>query len=157
MINCPICETLLQAYKDQKKVCERLDEIVTRIALNSRNADGYETANKIISLTAEKIAYLDIRMIVGNALRAVGNTYEFEQHYLKGYTIIEVARDINRSIDVANDRLCKQKKKLFDTILKEHKEEYLIELISNSKHLMAVYIEEQNKAVAKAKRYGKDS
>jgi len=142
-----VCEVMLYTYKDLERMCEKVERQALKFALASRNRDVFESANKLLSLTDEKIAYCNIKVIVDEALNKIGRSNEVKAYHIDG----EYYKDIMAREEISERtylrRLKRQRAKLYEAITDKHDSEYLAGLIRASGWLLSLY----NKAMSKAK------
>lgn len=142
-----ICEVMLYAYKDLEAHCKKIDEKALRVALASMNRDVHESADEIIRLTDEKIAYCNTKVIIDEALKGIGRHAELKAFYIDGVDYKDIIQREAITERGFFHRLRKQKEKLYQYILDNHKGQDLLAMISDSKWLSGEYI-----ALLKAER-----
>ena len=134
-----ICEVMLYAYIQLEHRCERIDNDIYRIAVKSAFNNTMEVVKEIEQLTAEKIAYINVKVIIDRATDRLKQSYELKQYHCNGIKIQEIATTVGMKEKSICTRLVRQRAKLYDEILKEYSTEELLNIIGDSQWLMRRY------------------
>jgi hypothetical protein len=145
-----ICEVMLYAYKDLERMCDTVEAQVWRVALGSINNNVYDTAEKIIRLNNEKIAYCNIKVIIDEALKQMKRCDEIKAYHIDGLYYKDVIKQEAYTERTYWRRLQRQREKLYQIIIDSNKAEDLQAIISDSRWLTGRYndiLKAQNQAV----------
>lgn len=121
-----ICEALMYRYKDLEARCERIDHDIKVKARGSRNKDIYEVYDEIMRLTNEKIACINAKVIIDDALDRMLCTTEIRAQLNKE----------DDDIGQGSERTERKKQKLAQVILDKYGVPKLLDLICDSQWLM---------------------
>ena len=141
-----ICSVMLFNYNALEKRCEWIDKTIFNTAVHSARKDTWEVCKRIEQLTQEKIAYINTKVVVDNALATLNRTYELEHHHFNGGSIEEIANALNEKWKTIEQRACRQREKLYQAIESSYTAEELLEMISGSAWLMHKYKEAVKRA-----------
>ena len=140
-----ICEVMLYAYKELEVRCCIVEDKILRVAVSSMTMDTYQAVEKLFALNNEKIAYINIKVIIEEALQQMRNKSVLVAHYIHGKSYGEIARKLNvteRDIELV---IARQRLKVLRIILKRYSIETLFNIISDSKWLRHKYSQLINK------------
>ena len=140
-----ICEVMLYAYNQLEHRCEGIDRDIKRTAVKSALRDTMETVNDIDRLIAEKIAYINVKVIIDKAMGSLKHSYELKQYHFNGAKIEQIATTLGETTNAINRRLQRQRAKLYEAMLKDHRAEELLNIIGDSQWLMRRYVKAVNK------------
>lgn len=125
-----ITKTLLSAYKDLEEQCKILDGLMTACAVKSANRDIYKTADKLFAYRNEKIALINVKVIVDQTLEKMTRKASLVDKY-----ITHEAFPCRHSMETAEKQL-----EEFNTLLfQEYTPAKLFDIISDSKFIMKIY------------------
>ena len=134
-----ICRAMIYSYRELEQRCKRIDIIIYNTAIHSAFKNTMETYKEIERLTREKIAYINVKVIIDQALVLLKGKYEFEQHHIKGESVEQIATTLNVKWHTVETRLIRQRAKLYENILKRYSGEELLDIICDSGWLMSLY------------------
>ena len=134
-----VCEVMLYAYMQLEHRCEIIDKDIYRTAVHSAFKDTMGVVKDIERLTAEKIAYINVKVIIEKATARLKHSYELKQHHFNGLKIEQIATTLGGNIKTIACRIRRQREKLYKEILKEYSAEELLNIISDSQWLMRRY------------------
>lgn len=134
-----ICAVMLYSYPMLEDKCEMIDKDIYHTAIYSAFKNTMETYKEIEQLTNEKIAYINVKVIVEQGISNLGRSYEIVQHHLKGVRVLELTQRLGVAERTIRGRLARQRAKLYEEILKIYKAEDLLDIISSSQWLMYRY------------------
>lgn len=121
-----ICEALMYRYKDLEARCERIDHDIKVKARGSRNKDIFEVYDEIMRLTNEKIACINAKVIIDDALDRMLCTTEIRAQLNKE----------DDDIGQGSERTERKKQKLAQVILDKYGVPKLLDFICDSQWLM---------------------
>lgn len=134
-----VCRVMLYSYAALVEKCEVIDKHIYNTAVRSAFKNTVETYKEIERLTSEKIAYINVKVIIDQAMGALKRAYELEQHHLKGKTIEQIATALNTKDKTVARRIDRQRAKLYEVMLNHHSAEDLLDIIYDSEWLMNKY------------------
>lgn len=137
-----ICKVMLCSYRGLESKCDRIDKDIYNTAVHSAFKNTVETYKDIEQLTREKIAYINVKVIIDQALANLNRTYEIVQHHIKGVSIAQIATTLGATDNTIERRAYRQRVKLYDEILKEYSAEELLDIICDSGWLWGRYKKE---------------
>jgi predicted DNA-binding protein YlxM (UPF0122 family) len=140
-----ICRVMLYAYIELEDRCEIVDKQLYNTAVRSAFNDTMETCKEMERLTGEKIAYINTKVIIDNALITLKSKYEIEQHHIKGKSVDDIAEQLNVPSTVVIGRLRRQRERLYKAILNVYSGRELLDIICVSEWLMNRYKREATK------------
>ena len=134
-----ICRVMFYSYTMLEDKCECIDKDIYCMAVHSAFKNTMATYQAIERLTNEKIAYINVKVIIDKGIRNLKRNYELVQHHFNGVTIDELAQRLGTTVRAMTARVKRQREKLYEEILKEHKAEELIDILYQSYWLMHRY------------------
>ena len=134
-----VCRVMIYSYKELEDRCEAVDKAIYNTAIHSAFKNTIETYKDIERLTREKIAYINVKVIIDQAIATLKRKYELEQHHIKGITIEQIAITLNIKSHTIQRRVELQREKLYEAILNTHSGEKLLDVICDSQWLMNRY------------------
>lgn len=137
-----ICRVMIYAYRELESRCAGIDKVIYNTAIHSAFKNTMETYNEIERLTREKIAYINVKVIIDQALASTKNKYELMLHHIDGVSIVDIAEQLGASDTAIDRRVLRQRAKLYDTILNIYSGEELLDIIGDSGWLMHRYKQE---------------
>lgn len=137
-----VCKVMWYSYKGLEDRCELLDKDIRNTAIRSAFKNTMEVVGEIERLTAEKIAYINVKVIIDEALRSLNRRYEIVQHDIKGKTLEQITTELNAKKNTIDSRLTRQRVKLYEAILERYSGEELLNIICDSPWLMNKYRKE---------------
>ena len=134
-----ICSVMIYSYKGLEKRCDLIDKNIYNTAVRSAFRNTVEVYKEIEQLTREKIAYINVKVIIDQSLATLKCRYEITQHHIKGEGIEQIATTLNVKRKIIDKRLQRQRTKLYEAILNTYSAEELLNIIYDSDWLMNRY------------------
>ena len=134
-----ICSVMLYSYNGLESKCELIDKDLFNTAVRSAFRNTMEAVAEIEQLTAEKIACINTKVVIDQALSSLKRAYELEQHDIKGLTAEQIATALNEKEGTIKARISYQRIKLYEAIQDRYSGEELLNIICDSKWLMSRY------------------
>ena len=141
-----VCKVMLNSYRGLEYRCGQIDKAIYNTAIRSAFKNTMKTYKEIEQLTAEKIAYINAKVIIDKALSKLTKKYEIVQHHIQGASIGDIATALGETENTIERRAYRQREKLYDEILKEYSGEELLDIICDSAWLMNRYKREVNQS-----------
>ena len=136
---------MINSYRELENKCKQADKAIYNTAVRSAFKNTMEAYKEIERLTREKIAYINTKVIVDQALATLKRGYELEQNIIKGVKIEQLAIALNVNEQAIKARIRYQKEKLCEAILNIYSGKELIDIICDSEWLMNRYKREIKK------------
>ncbi len=114
-------------------------------AIHSAFKNTTDTLKEIECLHFEKVAYINTKVIIDQAMAKLHRAYEIEQHHIKGMSIKQIATTLGVSEIAIECRAYRQREKLYAEILRQYSGEQLLDMICDSSWLMRMYKREVKK------------
>lgn len=134
-----ICRVMLYSYPMLEHKCEEIDKDIYNTAIRSAFKNTMATYKDIERLTNEKIAYINVKVIIEHGISLLTSNYEIKQHHLKGVSLTDLAQALGASEIAVRDRIRRQRARLYERVLSVYKTEELLDILCNSNWLMSRY------------------
>ena len=145
-----VCRVMLYSYQKLEGKCRVIDMHIKTKAIHSAFRNTMATYKEIEQLTSEKIAYINTKVIIDQALATLYRKYELEQHHLKGVSIEQLASEIKLAENTILSRAQRQRDALYEAILRIYTAEELLDIICDSEWLMSMYKRELKANIKRA-------
>lgn len=126
-----LCEAMLLGYKYFEDECERLDQKVLRSALASRTKVTYKALDEIIRLNNEKIAIINAKVIIDEALEELEHS-----QWLRAYYIDCTLSDTESAKATTQNKVRLQREWLTKIIFKRHSTQEVYQIVADSEMLL---------------------
>ena len=134
-----VCKVMLFSYRELEKRCDLIDRAIYTTAIRSAFRDTWEAYKEIEQLTREKVAYINTKVVIDQALATVKKKYELEQYHINGISIEKLAEEFNVNRNIIEHRLCRQREKLYKAMLNIYSGGELLNIICDSGRLKDKY------------------
>lgn len=141
-----VCRVMIFSYRELEHRCELIDKAIYNTAVRSAFKNTMESYKEVERLIQEKIAYINVKVIIDQALHKVGKVYEIEQHHIAGVSVEKLAEQLKSNTNTIEHRLCRKREKLYRHILNVYSGEQLLDIICSSHWLMNRYKRELNRS-----------
>lgn len=131
-----ICEVLLRSYKELDKRVKRIAKMSVVVGLRSRCKDVYESCDELFRLHNEQVAYINVKVIMGQALDKLESKNELIEFFINEKPYKAISEELNASINAVAHKIFRQKNKLFKLILEQYSVAELLDYIGDSKWLI---------------------
>lgn len=139
-----ICRVMIYSYRGLENRCDTIDKALYNTAVRSAFKDTWETYKEMERLTREKVAYINVKVVIDQALIALKRKYEIEQYHIHGVSREQLAERLNTNLNTIDKRLARERAKLYEAILNRYSGEELLSIICDSEWLMNSYKREAN-------------
>lgn len=147
-----ICRVMLNSYSALEDKCRVIDKHIYITAVHSAFRNTMDTCRDIEQMTKEKIAYINTKVIIDQALEKLNNKYELVQHVIKGIKEEQLATTLNTSKYMIRWKVAYQRDKLYEAMLRAYSAEELLDIIYDSEWLMKKYKREAELSLKRSLR-----